>query len=204
MLTRSWGSWRTTTMVIDRLRIVDCGLRNCTGGSFASRPSPLQSAIRNPQPAIASSHQLHHPESPLILPVPPQPDPSVAAAPDELPRAPHAAREHLVDDQVEADAATDVRTTPVGRRDRRRDAIPGVGTAPGPTYHLRPAGGAARPPHAQPAAIPPLGHDQPAHHRTFFRDAQVDLDAVRVDVVGLVVQPEGRRVSRPEAEVGLR
>src|SRR2546422_7939139 len=43
-------------------------------------------------------------------------------------------RSHLVDDQVEADAATDVRTTPVGRRDRRRDAIPGVGTAPGPTY----------------------------------------------------------------------
>src|SRR3989475_7140677 len=87
MLTRSGGSWSTTTTL------------------------------------IASPHQLQDPEPIPVLPVPPQPDPSVAAAPHELPRAPHAARQHLVDDQVEADAAADVRAAPVGRRDRRRDAI---------------------------------------------------------------------------------
>src|SRR3989475_6560625 len=205
MLTRSWGSWRTTTMVIAPIGLGPL-VPNCAVGRRLSATTGAEPTADGRWLTAdgASSDELQHPESTLILPVPPQPDPSVAAAPDELPRAPHAAREHLVDDQVEADAATDVRTTPVGRRDRRRDAIPGVGTAPGPTYHLRPAGGPARPAHAQPTGVPPLGHDQPTHHRTFFRDAQVDLDAVRVNVVRLVVQPEGRRVSRPEAEVGLR
>src|SRR5437879_6094706 len=165
MLTRSWGSWSTTTTL------------------------------------IASSHQLQHPEPLRILPVAPQPDPSVAAAPHELSRAPHTAREHLVDDQVEADAAADVRATPLGRRDRRRDAIPRVGAAPGPAYHLRPVGSRARAAHAQPIGVAPRGDDQPARHRTLFRDAQVDLDAVRVDVVGLVVEPDRRRVARAGAEL---
>src|SRR2546426_3308816 len=204
MLTRSWGSWSTTTTLIDQVRIADCGLRNCKERSFAGRRRPLQSAIHNPQSAFDSSDELQDPEPIRVLPVAPQPDPSVAAAPHELPRAPHAAREHLVDDQVEADAAADVRATPLGRRDRRRDAIPRVGAAPGPAYHLRPAGSRARAAHAQPTGVAPLGYDQPARHRTLFRDAQVDLDAVRVDVVGLVVEPERRRVARAEAEVGLR
>src|SRR6267378_6451834 len=101
-----------------------------------------------------SSDQLQNAQPLRILPVAPQPDPSVAAAPHELPRAPHAAREHLVDDQVEADAAADVRATPLGRRDRRRDAIPRVGAAPGPAYHLRPAGSRARATHTQPTGVP--------------------------------------------------
>src|SRR5207244_1087580 len=166
MLTRSWGSWSTTTTL------------------------------------IASSHQLQDPEPIPVLPVPPQPDPSVAAAPHELPRAPHAARQHLVDDQVEADAAADVRAAPVGRRDRRRDAIPHISAAPRAADHLRPSS-RARATHPQPTAVPPLGHDQPSGHRTLFGGAHVDLDAVRVNVVGLIVEPERRRLAGAEAEVGL-
>src|SRR5207244_1902307 len=123
------------------------GMRNAEQQGRVVRRAALTLTFRVPRShfRVRIIPPAQHPEPTLILPVPPQPDPSVAAAPDELPRAPHAAREHLVDDQVEADAATDVRTTPVGRRDRRRDAIPGGGTAPGPTYHLRPAGRPARP-----------------------------------------------------------
>src|SRR2546426_4926944 len=166
MLTRSWGSWSTTTTL------------------------------------IASSHQLQDPEPIPVLPVPPQPDPSVAAAPHELPRAPHAARQHLVDDQVEADAAADVRAAPVGRRDRRRDAIPHISAAPRAADHLRPSS-RARATHPQPTAVPLLGHDQPSGHRTLFGGAHVELDAVRVNVVGLIVEPERRRLAGAEAEVGL-
>src|SRR3989475_8266 len=157
MLTRSWGSWSTTTTLI------------------ASPPPP-----RDPEPIP-------------VLPVPPQPDPSVAAAPHELPRAPHAARQHLVDDQVEADAAADVRAAPVGRRDRRRDAIPHISAAPRAADHLRPSS-RARATHPQPTAVPLLGHDQPSGHRTLFGGAHVELDAVRVNVVGLIVEPERGRL----------
>src|SRR2546422_955166 len=186
-----------------RTRKSERGTRNSSARSDG--PTwPSCSAFRVPTSAFGSSHQLQHPEPLRILPVPAQPDPAVAAAPHELPRAPHAAWQHLVDDQVEPDAAADVRATPVGRRDRRRDAIPSVSTAPGAAYHLRPAGSRARATHTQSTRVPPLGYDQPARHRALFGDAQIDLDAVRVDVVGLVVEPERPRVTRTEAEVGLR
>src|SRR2546427_4936759 len=134
MLTRSWGSWSTTTTL------------------------------------IASSHQLQDPEPIPVLPVPPHPDPSVAAPPHELPRAPHPARQHLVDDHVEADAAADVRAAPVGRRDRRRGAIPHISAAPRAADPLRPPSRAPPTP-PQPTAAPPPGHDQPSAHRTLFGGA---------------------------------
>src|SRR5213593_4384473 len=187
MLTRSWGSWSTTTTLMrprNQMRSAECGVRNVKVG------------------VALSSDELQDPEPIPVLPVPPQPDPSVAAAPHELPRAPHAARQHLVDDHVEADAAADVRAAPVGRRDRRRDAIPHISAAPSAAYHLRPSS-RARATHPQPTAVPPLGHDQPSGHRTLFGGAHVELDAVRVNVVGLVVEPERRCLAGAEAEVGL-
>src|SRR2546422_10968886 len=62
MLTRSWGSWSTTTTLIDQVRIADCGLRNCKERSFAGRRRPLQSAIHNPQSAFDSSDEFRSEE----------------------------------------------------------------------------------------------------------------------------------------------
>src|SRR3989454_133489 len=127
MLTRSWGSWSTTTMVIAPIGLGPL-VPNCAVGRRLSATTGADPTADGRWLTAdgASSDELQHPEPLRILPVPPQPDPSVAAAPDELPRAPHAAREHLVDDQVEADAATDVRTTPVGRRVSRPEAEVGL------------------------------------------------------------------------------
>src|SRR5256885_8545906 len=68
------GRWTGSGAVRDtgaggmrELRIVDCGLRIRTGGPLASRPSSLQSAIRNPQSAIGDRSMsilvvLHEPQ----------------------------------------------------------------------------------------------------------------------------------------------
>src|SRR5881275_3419821 len=124
MLTRSWGSCKTTVMVMGRceLRIAECGLRNCRVGSFAAQHSPLHSAIRNPQSTIASSHQLQHTHPVHVLPISPQPHPSVAATPDELPRPPHPSREHFVHEQIEAHPPADVGALPLRPRHAERRA----------------------------------------------------------------------------------
>src|SRR2546427_2972337 len=123
MLTRSWGSCRTITTLMrptNQIRSGECGVRNCRRGrspcdahryiphSAFRTPHSIHSAFRTPHSALVSSHQLQHSHPPRILPVAAQVNPPVAAAPDELPRPAQAARQHFVDDEVEADLPADV------------------------------------------------------------------------------------------------
>src|SRR5438552_15062561 len=159
MLTRSWGSWSTTRMLIDRLPIADCGLRIVKVRVVARMALVCNSAIRNPQSAILSSHQLQYPEPLRILPVSSQPHPTVPTAPDELSRPPLAAGQHLVNDKVETDLAPHVRVVPFRPGHRDGDAVALLGAAPGAPDRRAHAGAIARP---QPAhrspPVPPLGH----------------------------------------------
>src|SRR5512144_85638 len=100
MLRRSWGSWRTTRTLIRG--VVDCGLR------IADCPGALGMLEPHKQSAIRSSHELQNAEPTSVLPISPQPDPPVAAAPYELPGAPFPIWQLLVHDQVESRAAPDV------------------------------------------------------------------------------------------------
>src|SRR5205809_5450554 len=106
MLTRSWGSWRTTTTLIEattQMRNAEYGMRNVRAGVARQATVPCYSAFRIPHSALASSHQLQYPEPLRILPIPAQPHPAVPPAPDELARPALAAGEHLVNDKVESD-----------------------------------------------------------------------------------------------------
>src|SRR2546422_1225911 len=64
--------------------------------------------------------------------------------------------------------------------------------------------------HAAPVSLPRLpspshvGHDQKAGDVAAFAVAEVELDAVRVDVVRLVVEPQRRGCGSAQAQVGLR
>src|SRR3989442_6716593 len=91
----------------------------------------VHSAFRTPHSALASSHQLQDPEPLRFLPVAPHEHPAVAAAPDQLPGAARAARQHLVHEQVEPQPPADVR------------ALPPPPPPPPPPPH---GGGAAAPP----------------------------------------------------------
>src|SRR5207245_651565 len=127
-----------------------------------------------------------------------------SAAPDELPRPSHSAGEHLVNDKVETDPAPDMRAVPIGPGDRQRDAVAALRAPPGALDAVgnarRPTGGSD--PHA--ASVLPFGHDQPASDVAAFQIAQVQLQPVRVNLVGLVVEPQRRRVGGAETQVRLR
>src|SRR5437773_12434106 len=99
MLTRSWGSWRTTVMLMaptGTVRSAECGMRSRKATSFARRPPSLHFALRTPHSELYSSHQLQHAHPVHLLPLSPQPHPAVAAAPDGLPGPPQPAGAHHV------------------------------------------------------------------------------------------------------------
>src|SRR5574342_1412289 len=81
-----------------------------------------------------SSDQLQYPEPPPVLPVPSQPDPSVAAAPYQLTGPPFPIRELLVHDQLESRAAPDVGQQSLGPLDAHGEHIPRVGATPCPPH----------------------------------------------------------------------
>src|SRR6266540_3301229 len=87
----------------------------------------VHSAFRILHSALVSSHQLQDPQPLRILPVAPQPHPSVSPAPDELPGAPYAVGEHLVNDKIEPHPASDVRPLPRGPRHGERSEERRVG-----------------------------------------------------------------------------
>src|SRR5436853_1828135 len=165
MLTRSWGSWRTTRMLMTpakKVRNAECGVRSVKTGVAGRTTSPCNSAFRTPHSALASSHQLQYPEPLRILPISPQPHPTIPAAPDELSRPTLAAGQHLVNDKVETDLAPHVRVVPFRPRDRDGDALARLGAAPGAPDRRGHAGAIARPPHAHRPRDLPLGHDEEA------------------------------------------
>src|SRR5256885_1347732 len=210
MLTRSWGSCKTTVMVTIPTRTVrsaECGMRSRKARSFARRRPSLHSALHTAHSALASSHQLQHAHPVHVLPISPQPHPAVAAAPDELPGAALPAGKHLVHEQIETHPPADVGALPLGPRHAERHAIPALQPGPSAPHAVRISGPVARGPRAYP---PPVGlrHDQVPDALVrlppSFFPRHVHLHSVRMDVVGLVVEPQRRRLRRAEAEVGLR
>src|SRR2546423_9157679 len=113
-----------------------------------------------------SSNKLQDAESSWILPVPPQPHPAAASAPHELSDAARATRQHLVDDQVEAQLAPCVRVNARRPRNRDGDTIPGGSAAPFSSHlaHGRWMAGIACPSHADRARLR-IGDDQTARSR---------------------------------------
>src|SRR5438046_1905788 len=192
MLTRSWGSWSTTRMLMSRQNQT----RNAT--------PPYRSAFRVPTSAFASSHQLQYPEPLRILPIAAQPYPAVAAAPHELSRPPLAVGEHLVNDKVETDLAPHVCVVPFRPVDSDGDAVARLGTAPGASDRPGRAGAIARPAHPHRPGLPPLGHHEEPADVASLQVAQVQLQAIRVDVLRLVVEPQRRRSAGGRAEAQLR
>src|SRR6266516_4734675 len=91
----------------------------------------VHSAFRTPHSALASSHQLQDPEPLRLLAIAANKHPAVAAAPDQLPGASRASRQHLVHEQVEPQAPADMRALPFGPRDAQRHRVPAVRTPPG-------------------------------------------------------------------------
>src|SRR3989449_1493269 len=207
MLTSSWGSWSTTTTLMrqtNTVRNAECGMRSVKVGVARRTTLPCNSAFRTPTFAFASSHQLQHPEPLRILPVSAQPHPAVAAAPPELPRPADPAGKHLVDDEVEPYAPADVRAMPFRPRDGERDAIALARPAPRAPDGVGHPGRLPRPASAQPRAILPFGdHEEPGDVAA-LGVPQVQLQTVRVQVVGVVIEPQGGRVGRTEAYIGLR
>src|SRR5205823_10141641 len=207
MLARSWGSCRTITTLIERTRNAEVRTRN-RGGGFERRSRALDwpgsSAFRVPPSAFPlSSDQLQHSHPLRILPVAAQVNPPVAAAPDELPRPAQAARQHFVDDEVEADLPADVGALPLRPGERERDAIPLRRAAPRAPDRFGRAGGVSCAVHPQPAAVLSLGDHEESLHRSGLRVSGVELQPVRVDVVRLVVEPEWRGVGLTEAKLEL-
>src|SRR2546430_3924919 len=142
MLTRSWGSCRTTVMLMmptGKVRSAESGMRSCNGRSFAPRRPLVHSALHTPHSALCSSHQLQHTHPCYILPVAPHEHPAVAAAPDQLPGAAGAARQHLVHEQIEPEPPADVRALPPPRPpgDAERHAVPPVGAPPRASHAVR-------------------------------------------------------------------
>src|SRR3989441_10969268 len=207
MLTSSWGSWSTTTTLMrqtNTVRNAECGMRSVKVGVARRTTLPCNSAFRTPHSAFDSSHQLQHPEPLRILPVSTQPHPAVAAAPHELPRPADPAGKHLVDDEVEPYAPADVRAMPFRPRDGERDAIALARPAPRAPDGVGHPGRFPRPASAQPRAILPFGdHEEPGDVAA-LGVPQVQLQTVRVHVVGVVIEPQGGRVGRTEAYIGLR
>src|SRR5207247_3118571 len=154
---------------------------------------PCDSAIRNPQSAILSSHQLQHAEPLRLLPISPQPHPSVATAPDELSRTPLAAGEHLVNDKVEADLAADVGAMPFRPRDREGNAVALLGAPPGAVDRPGRSRPRSRTAHAHAASVslppspspspPPLPPSPKARDVAALPAAEGALDPTRVGVV---------------------
>src|SRR6266511_451349 len=214
MLTRSWGSWSTTAiMTWARNRTnAECGIRNAEwqGKVRSSKLAAgldgraVHSAFRILHSALVSSHQLQDPHPLRILPVASQPHPSVSPAPDELPGAPHAVGEHLVNDKIEPHPASDVRPLPRGPRHGEGHAVAAFRTPPRAPHSRGGAGRFTRPAHAQRRAVPPFGHDEKPSGAPALGIAQVELHPVRVDVVGLVVEQQWRRARGPETEIGFR
>src|SRR6266480_1017205 len=171
MLTRSWGSWRTTAMLMDPLRIADCGMRIVKVSVVARMTLTCNSAIRNPQSEIVSSHQLQHTHPRYILPIPPYPHPAVAAAPHQLPGPARAARQHLVHQQVEPQPPADVRPrpcsspslspspSPVRPDEPERHAVSALGTHPCSPHAPRVARGVAGGVHPQCSSLR-IGNNQ--------------------------------------------
>src|SRR6266516_4469904 len=215
MLTRSWGSCRTTTTLMSptkKVRNAECGVRSVKMGVAGRTTLPGDSAFRTPHSALSSSHQLQHAEPLRLLPISPQPHPSVATAPDELSRTPLAAGEDRVNGKVEADLAADVGAMPFRPRDRESNAVALLGAPPGAVDRAgrsrprsrtapAPAASVSLPPSPSPS---PLGHYQKAGDVAAFQVAEVELDAIRADVVRLVIEPQRRRSGGAEAQVGLR
>src|SRR5437660_7966184 len=150
MLTRSWGSWRTTTIIAGG---IERGTRRVERGT-ARRDRPRQdacpdvppSAFHVPRFPFASSHQLQYPKPLPLLPVPAQPHPPVSSAPDQLAGSPQPARQHFIDQQIERQPASHVRAVPPPPPPPPRPGDPRRPRAPPP----RPT-----PPPRQPAALPP-------------------------------------------------
>src|SRR6266581_9457292 len=150
MLTRSWGSWRTTTMLMsrrNRVRNEEYGTRSVKVGVARRTTLPCNSAFRTPHSAFDSSHELQHTHPLRVSAVAAQPHPSVPPTPDKLAGAPHAVGEHLVNDKVEPHSPADVRAMPLGPTDGERHAIPVARAPPRAAGRLGRAGRVARPPH---------------------------------------------------------
>src|SRR5256886_7834364 len=96
MLTRSWGSWSTTTIIAcpHKRASAECAIRNAEWQGEVRYRRAVHSAL-------ASSHQLQDPEPLRFLAIAPDKHPAIAAAPDQLPVASRASRQHLVHEQVE-------------------------------------------------------------------------------------------------------
>src|SRR5207247_392646 len=120
------------------------------------------------------------------------------------PGAPLPPRQHLVDDQIEPDATPEMRAKRLRPADRDGETVSRVGPLPRGAHALRITQGLSRAAHSYAAAVPSLrGHEIPDRRRA-VQVAQVQLHAVRVNVVGLVVEPQRRRIARPETQVRLR
>src|SRR5947208_9731363 len=194
-------------MLIDattRMRNAKWGMRNGRAGVARRATFPCDSAFRIPHSALASPHQLQYPEPLRILPIAAQPYPAVAAAPHELSRPPLAAGEHLVNDKVETALAPHVCVVPFRPGDRDGDAVARLGTAPGASDRPGHAGAIARPPHPHWPRVPPLRHDEEPADVARLQVAQVQLQAIRVDVLRLVVEPQRRPSAGGRAEAQLR
>src|SRR2546430_9090088 len=145
-----------------------------------------------------------YPHPPQTLQIPRQPHPPVPAGPNELSRPTLAAGQHLVNDKVETDLAPHVRVVPFRPGDRDGDAVARLGAAPGAPDRRGHAGAIARPPQAHRPRDLPLGHDEEAGDVAGLRVAEVHLQAVRVDVLRLVVESQQRRIAGGRAEAQLR
>src|SRR5438034_11285116 len=166
MLTRSWGSWRTTTIIAGG---IERGTRRVERGT-ARRDRPRQdacpdvppSAFHVPRFPFASSHQLQYPEPLPLLPVPAQPHPPVSSAPDQLAGSPQPARQHFIDQQIERQPASHVRAVPPPPPPPPRPPRPAAPPAPPPRP---PPPTASRPRPTRPPAPPAPPHAPPPSPR---------------------------------------
>src|SRR5438552_18061937 len=121
----------------NRTRRSKRGTRNSTASAPRRTTCPCCSAFRVPRSAFVSSHQLQHTHPVHVLPISPQPHPSVAATPDELPRPPHPSREHFVHEQIEAHPPADVGALPLRPRHAERRAKAALQPPPGAAHTVR-------------------------------------------------------------------
>ena len=136
-----------------------------------------------------------------IVAVTAKPHPATICTPHQLPGAALTSRAHLVDDKIEADRVACCEQVPPGQRKPGSDAIAGCGWLPAPGHHFGGAGRAARRADAKVRSV--FGHDEKSKGRAIGERADVDLQAVAVDVVGFVVQEERWRIGWPEEHLGL-
>src|SRR5260370_42375447 len=100
-------------------------------------------------------------------------------------------RELLVHQQTETPLAPDVGALPFGPRDGERRTVAAFEPAPGAPHRGRIAWSVARsaPPQCR---APRLGHDQEPGTSAALRIVQIELQAIPVNVVGLLVECERR------------